>query len=124
MLAVLGTWTKAEPSASVVDIYDYVVVGSGPGGGPLATNLVRTGFKTMLLEAGDDESADTNSQVLAWGRAVGIAESLSWPLWVRHYDDDELEKKYLPDGAEMLGAQYPQNATLINRQFWSHCSAQ
>lgn len=120
---------KAPPSAA--DTYDYVVVGSGPGGGPLASNLARAGFKTLLLEAGDDESADPNSQVLAWGRAIGIAENLSWSFWVRHYDDDELTKKYqhlvwrlsngdlwvgpgstAPPGAEMVGIQYPRGATL------------
>lgn len=120
---------KAPPSAA--DTYDYIVVGSGPGGGPLASNLARAGFKTLLLEAGDDESADPNSQVLAWGRAIGIAENLSWSFWVRHYDDDELTKQYqhlvwrlpngdlwvgpgstAPPGAEMVGAQYPRGATL------------
>ncbi|KAH7111000.1 hypothetical protein B0J13DRAFT_534442 [Dactylonectria estremocensis] len=132
MIAVAGgTLTNAEPSVSAVDTYDYIVVGSGPGGGPLASNLARAGFKTLLLEAGDDESADPQSQILAWGRAVGIPESLSWSFWVRHYDGDEIEKKYLhlvwrlangdlwvgptsdaPDGAEMLGVQYPRGATL------------
>ncbi|KAI8667145.1 hypothetical protein NCS56_00849800 [Fusarium sp. Ph1] len=120
---------KAPPSAA--DTYDYIVVGSGPGGGPLASNLARAGFKTLLLEAGDDESADPNSQVLAWGRAIGIAENLSWSFWVRHYDDDELTKQYqhlvwrlpngdlwvgpgstAPSGAEMVGVQYPRGATL------------
>ncbi|KAM6515070.1 hypothetical protein FSOLCH5_009309 [Fusarium solani] len=120
---------KAPPSAA--DTYDYIVVGSGPGGGPLASNLARAGFKTLLLEAGDDESADPNSQVLAWGRAIGIAENLSWSFWVRHYDDDELTKQYqhlvwrlpngdlwigpgptAPPGAEMVGVQYPRGATL------------
>lgn len=131
MLLVGGVFAKAEPSASAVDTYDYIVVGSGPGGGPLASNLARAGFKTLLLEAGDDERADPSTQVLAWARAVGMQESLSWSFWVRHYDDDELEKKYrhlvwrlpngdlwvgpgsdAPEGAEMLGVQYPRGATL------------
>ncbi|KAK7178223.1 choline dehydrogenase [Paraphaeosphaeria sporulosa] len=122
------TVTAAPPSN---DTYDYVVVGSGPGGGPLASHLARAGFKTLLLEAGDDESTDPNSQVLAWGRAIGIAENLSWSFWVRHYDDIELTKQYqhltwrlpngdlwvgpgssAPAGAEMLGVQYPRGATL------------
>ncbi|KAJ4028878.1 hypothetical protein NW761_014874 [Fusarium oxysporum] len=124
--AAKTTWT-----ASSVDSYDYIVVGSGPGGGPLAAHLAQTGYKTLLLGAGDDESADSESQILAWARAIGISESLSWSFWARHYDDDELEKKNqhlvwtlptgdkwvgpgseAPDGAEMLGAQYPRGATL------------
>ena len=32
--------------------YDYIVVGSGAGGGPVAANLARRGFTVALLEAG------------------------------------------------------------------------
>ncbi len=32
--------------------YDYVIVGSGAGGGPLAGNLAKAGYKVLLLEAG------------------------------------------------------------------------
>ena len=34
--------------------FDYIIIGSGAGGGPLAANLARAGFKVMLLEAGGD----------------------------------------------------------------------
>ncbi|KAH7111816.1 hypothetical protein B0J11DRAFT_562534 [Dendryphion nanum] len=121
--------TAAPPSQA--DHYDYVVVGSGPGGGPLASNLARAGFRTLLLEAGDNESADPSTQVLAWSKAVGISNNLSWSFWVRHHDDDELTKQYqhlvwrlpngdlwvgpgrsAPAGADMLGVQYPRGATL------------
>ncbi|CAJ0555480.1 Ff.00g055450.m01.CDS01 [Fusarium sp. VM40] len=131
IMAAVSTVLAIKAPPSTADTYDYVVVGSGPGGGPLASNLARAGFKTLLLEAGDDESADPNSQVLAWGRAIGIAENLSWSYWVRHYDDEELTKQYqhlvwrlpngdlwvgpgsnAPSGAEIVGVQYPRGATL------------
>ena len=32
--------------------YDYIVVGSGAGGGPVAANLARAGFTVALMEAG------------------------------------------------------------------------
>ena len=47
---------SAFASTASHDTFDYIVVGSGPGGGPLACNLARAGFKTLLLEAGEDES--------------------------------------------------------------------
>ncbi|KAJ9063012.1 hypothetical protein DSO57_1004642 [Entomophthora muscae] len=34
--------------------FDYIVVGSGPGGGTVATELAIKGFKTLLIEAGSD----------------------------------------------------------------------
>ena len=35
--------------------YDYVIVGSGAGGGTLAARLAESGYRAMLLEAGGDE---------------------------------------------------------------------
>jgi len=40
--------------------YEYIVVGSGPGGGPLASNLARAGHSVLLLEAGDDQTENLN----------------------------------------------------------------
>ena len=34
--------------------FDYIVIGSGAGGGPVAANLARAGYKVGLIEAGHD----------------------------------------------------------------------
>jgi choline dehydrogenase len=47
-----------KPATPPKDTYDYVIIGSGPGGGPLACNLARAGHSTLLFEAGADESDD------------------------------------------------------------------
>jgi choline dehydrogenase len=48
---------KTSVTATVIDnkTFEYVVIGSGPGGGPLASNLARAGHSVLLLEAGDDQ---------------------------------------------------------------------
>ena len=47
------------------DKFDFIIVGSGAGGGPLACGLARNGFTVLLLEAGGtpsrfDDNSDTN----------------------------------------------------------------
>ena len=34
--------------------FDYVIVGSGAGGAPLAARLVEYGFRVLIIEAGSD----------------------------------------------------------------------
>lgn len=64
--------------------YDYIVIGSGPGGGPLASNLARAGFETLLIEAGDDEFADPSSNVINYFVTTGIHDNLHWDFYVKH----------------------------------------
>src|SRR4029434_1541459 len=48
-----------KPMSSSIDLppdapVEYIVVGSGPGGGPLACNLAKAGHKVVLFEAGSE----------------------------------------------------------------------
>jgi choline dehydrogenase len=45
--------------------YEYVVIGSGPGGGPLAARLTIVGYKVLLIEAGDDQGTSFHQKVPA-----------------------------------------------------------
>ena len=86
--------------------YEYVVVGSGPGGGTVAANLARAGHSVFLIEAGEDhgdsllqqipslyaELPTTASRILIFiYSADPSAEdpTLSWEFFVDHYQDKE-----------------------------------
>ncbi len=78
--------------------FDYVIVGSGAGGGPLAANLAQAGFTVLLMEAGGDPcSEDENGRLIY---EVPIFHGLSteykpcaWDYFVRHYSDDAQQGK-------------------------------
>jgi choline dehydrogenase len=43
--------------------YEYVVIGSGPGGGTVAANLARAGHSVFLIEAGGDHGDNLLQQI-------------------------------------------------------------
>ncbi len=55
-----------QNATTTLDGYEYVVVGSGPGGGPLAARLAMAGHKTLLIDAGDDQGENIHYQVPAF----------------------------------------------------------
>ena len=64
--------------------YDYVVVGSGAGGGPVAANLAKHGYTVLLLEAGGAEQPIEYS-VPAFHTLATEHPDLSWQYYVQHY---------------------------------------
>jgi len=94
-----------------VDAFDFIVVGSGAGGGPLAANLALAGFRVLLLEAGGDEEP-YDYQVPAFHARASENEHFAWNFFVRHYADDaqqRRDKKFRPAQGGVL---YPRCATL------------
>ena len=74
--------------------YDFVIVGSGAGGGPLAANLALEGFSVLLIDAGSDQFNDHYS-VPAFHGLSTEDPLLSWEFFVKHYGSrPERDPKY------------------------------
>ncbi|KAL2151422.1 hypothetical protein VTH82DRAFT_6520 [Thermothelomyces myriococcoides] len=119
----------AATAADEEELYDFIVVGSGPGGGPLAVELAKFGWNTLLIEAGGDEGDNPTYADIANFNEAANDELTRWDYWVKHSDDPEQELKYEhltwdtgdgtfyvgldpPEGAKLLGIYYPRAATL------------
>jgi choline dehydrogenase-like flavoprotein len=74
------------------EVYDYIVVGSGAGGGPVAANLARAGFSVALIEAGGSDTT-ASYEVPAFFAEASEDKSLRWDYIVHHYDDPAQEHK-------------------------------
>jgi choline dehydrogenase len=90
---------------------DYVIVGSGAGGGPLACNLAKAGQRVLLLEAGG-EHENYNYQVPIFHGLATEDEDLRWDYYVRHYAADERQRRDSKFIADRDGVLYPRAGTL------------
>ncbi|GIJ44069.1 choline dehydrogenase [Virgisporangium aliadipatigenens] len=91
--------------------YDYIVVGSGAGGGPVALRLAEAGASVLLIEAGtDDEDADY--RVPGFHARSTENPLYSWNYFVRHYADDTRQRRDDKYVAGRDGVLYPRAGTL------------
>jgi choline dehydrogenase len=110
---------------------EYVVVGSGPGGGTLAARLAESGHTVTLLEAGGDprelaggdpidpcgNRLPDDYDVPAFHAFASENDAISWNFFVRHYGEDRRQRrdpKYreMWDGRRVDGILYPRAGTL------------
>jgi len=87
-----------DPATTTID---YIIVGSGAGGGPLAARLAEAGKTVLLLEAGRDGALSLADDSLAAGGSA--SENMSAPvrdvyavpgLHAAATEDPELSKEY------------------------------
>lgn len=99
--------------ASLTDgaTFDYVVIGSGAGGGPVAANLATAGFRVALLEAGGDETNPNYSVPMFHGFATED-ETFRWDYFVKHYEDPDRRRRDSKYVARQDGVLYPRAGTL------------
>jgi choline dehydrogenase len=91
--------------------FDFVIVGSGAGGGPLAANLAEAGFRVLLLEAGTDHQCSYYDVPIMQARA-SEDEEMCWDFFVRHYSSDEAQRRDSKFIDREDGVLYPRGATL------------
>lgn len=120
-MSLIGATSQAAES------FDYIVVGAGAGGGPLASSLARDGYRVLLLEAGDDYDEDKLiNEIPALHPVASENKGLSWQYFVDHYTDPQRaqrDSKYCspshpcedidsPTQAHKTGVFYPRGSTV------------
>ncbi|KAF2165298.1 GMC oxidoreductase [Zasmidium cellare ATCC 36951] len=65
--------------------YEFIVIGSGAGGGPLAANLARTGHTVLLLEARTDNGDSMLQRVPSFSDFAAESDEMAWAFYVDHY---------------------------------------
>lgn len=96
---------------------DYIVVGSGAGGGTVAARLAEAGMDVILLEAGGDPVAEgaerfpCDYRIPAFHPLASENPAMAWDYFVEHYSDvAQAERDW--KRCERKGVFYPRAGTL------------
>ncbi len=105
---------------------EYIVVGSGAGGGTVAARLAEAGKHVILLEAGGNPRPDAGADspdrlpvdydVPAFHAFASEHPALAWNFFVRHYEDDATQRRdaklVVDPRSREEGILYPRAGTL------------
>ena len=123
------------PKPPSQDGFDYIIVGSGAGGAPLAARLAQAGKRVLVIEAGANhtgkgplEPANEVSRVPLLHATSTEHEALAWRFFVDHYqrskdgmlpdaikEDPKWHKPTATEDETQEGIFYPRSAGIGRR---------
>lgn len=106
----VGALARQMVSTGSDDDFEYIIVGSGAGGGPLASRLAEAGKSVLLLEAGGLARSST-AEVPAFHPQTSEDPAIAWNFYVEHYAN-ALQRDLDPKRVRDRGVLYPRAATV------------
>ncbi|KAI1141294.1 choline dehydrogenase [Hypoxylon sp. FL0543] len=103
--------------------YEYIVVGSGAGGAPIAARLALAGHSVLLVEAGGDHGTLREVEVPSLYIGASERNELNWGYITRHYTNETQTRRdrkltYLtPDGEYYSGANPPEGSQMLGNYY-------
>ncbi|KAI5866110.1 choline dehydrogenase [Durotheca rogersii] len=103
--------------------YEYIIVGSGAGGSPLAARLALAGHSVLLVDAGSDRGRSREVEIPSLYLAAAERNDLSWSFFVRHFDNETQTRRdrkltyRTPNGDLYSGVEPPKGSQVLGNLY-------